>query len=371
MRGTRPMEPHARKADPRDPRLEGRRWVVGTRGSPLALAQAEEFARRVRAAFRGSTVELRVIETSGDALPEAALGKGGPDAKGWFTRELEEALHGREIDFAVHSLKDLPTTLPDGLELAGVLERADVHDVLVYRDEAWVRSLGGPSEWSPGQRLMRGFRPGLALGGLPRDAIVGTSSPRRAAWVRRAVPTAEATPLRGNVGTRLARMAATASMDAAVLALAGLQRLGLFVGPGGRLARDPRRPAAPGLVVPDGLLGTVLGPESMLPAPGQGALGIEVASGHADAAALARRLNHRNTWVSILAEREFLRCLGGGCASPVSAHARVLGHQVELKAAVERGGRWWMSTARRVATEAALLGADMAAAARRELGEGC
>lgn len=374
MHRARPLPSNARNVAPVEPRLERRRWVVGTRGSPLALAQAEEFARRVRATLRGSVVEVRVIQTSGDAMPEAALaagGAGGAGAKGWFTRELEEALHGGTIDFAVHSLKDLPTTLPEGLELAGVLERADVRDVLVYRDEAWVQARGGPEEWSPGQRLMRGFRPGLELNELPKDARVGTSSPRRAAWVRRAVPTADVTPLRGNVGTRLARLAATDAMDAAVLALAGLQRLGLFVGPGGHVARDPRRPTAAGTpptMVPDGLMGTVLDPESMLPAPGQGALGIEVASGNADAAAVAARLNHRNTWVAVQAEREFLRGLGGGCAAPVSALGRVLGHQLELRVAVERHGRWWTATGRRVASEGTLLGAELAAEARRESG---
>ena len=157
-------------------------------------------------------------------------------------------------------------------------------------------------------------------------------------------------------------------MDAAVLALAGLARLGLFVGPGGRLGLDPRRAHAPSIDVPRGLLGTVLEPDEMLAAPGQGALGIEVASRNTAARDAARALNHANTWSAVLAEREFLRELGGGCAAPVSAHGRVLGHQVELRVAVESDGCWWTTVRSRVVREAAELGKDLAAEARRELG---
>ena len=286
------------------------------------------------------------------------------------TRELEEALASGSIDFAVHSLKDLPTTLPEGLELAGVLVREDVRDVLVYRDADWVRRRGGPEEWSPGQKLMRGFKPGLRPMDLPADVVVGTSSPRRAAWVRRWVATAEVAPLRGNVGTRLARLSSNASLDAAVLAMAGLRRLGLFVGPGGRLARDPRRTSHSAVTVPEGLLATTLEPEEMLPAPGQGALGIEVATSNAAAADMARALTHRNTWVAVTAEREFLRILGDGCASPVSAHGRVLGHQVELRVAVESEGKWWGAVQSRASSDAAALGRDMAMEARTWQGRG-
>ncbi len=348
----------------------GREWVVGTRGSPLAMAQAREFARRVEESSRAARVTLRTFETTGDRTAAQGASLAGPGVKGLFTRELEEALVSGAIDFAVHSLKDLPTTLPDHLELAGVLARADVRDVLVYRDEAWVRARGGPEEWSPGQRVMRGFQRGLRLKCLPRDVSVGTSSPRRAAWVRRWAPMAEVVPLRGNVGTRLGRMLVDASMDVVVLALAGIERLGWFVGPGGRLGRDPRCPEGSGEAVPEGLMGSVLGEDEMLPAPGQGALGIEVATRNVEARELARGLTHRNTLLSVTAEREFLRDLGEGCASPVSAWGRVIGHQVELVAAVESGGRWWTARRRRVAEDAAALGVELAREARRELGLG-
>lgn len=346
----------------------GREWLVGTRGSPLAMAQAREFARRLCGERRRDRVTLRVFETSGDRMLEAPLATGGTVAKGWFTRELEDALKAGAIDFAVHSLKDLPTTLPDGLVLAGVLEREDVRDVLLYRDEGWVKARGGPEEWSPGQRLMRGFPAGLRPAGLPQDAWVGTSSPRRAAWLRHWVPSVEVVPLRGNVGTRLARLSGQSGMDAAILAMAGLARLGLFAGPGGRLLVDPRRGRECAAKPPKGLMATVLEPGEMLPAPGQGALGIEVAVENAEAVALAQSLNHRNTWLAVSAERAFLRSLGGGCTAPVSAHGRVLGHQLELQVAVGSPAGLWRRTGRRVSGEAVVLGQMLAEEARREMG---
>jgi len=335
--------------------------VIATRGSPLALAQARQVKQALEALYPGRKLELREIRTTGDHLQTASLAN--PDAslpKGLFTKELEVALLEGSADIAVHSLKDLPTSLPEGLELVSVLPREDVRDVLVYRDSRWVDQVPAPQEWSPGDRLLRGFPAGLRLNRLPVDSVIGTSSTRRAAILSAGRPGLRTVPLRGSVGTRLAKLSRDAGIDATILAAAGLRRLGLFVGPGSRLVRDPRRSLQPGVTIPEGLLGTLLEPEEILPAAGQGAIGIEIAASNAVARDAARALNHRNTWLAVMAERSFLRGVGGGCQSPIAAYARVVGHQVHLRAAVLRADGWVHVEGFDVAAEADRLGIGLA-----------
>ena len=335
--------------------------VIATRSSPLALAQAELVKRALMRLFPGRSVELREIRTTGDHLQTASLAN--PDAslpKGLFTKELEVALLEGSADLAVHSLKDLPTTLPDGLELISVLPREDVRDVLIYRDLQDVGRKPPAEEWSPGDRVVRGFRSGLRLNRLPSDAVIGTSSTRRAAIITAECPGIRTIPLRGSVGTRLAKLAGDPRMDATILAAAGLRRLGLFVGPGSRLVPDPRRTLQSGVAVPEGLLGSVLDPEELLPAAGQGAIGIEIASSNAEARNAVHALNHRNTWMAVTAERAFLRGVGGGCQSPIAAYARIVGHQIHLRAAVLAAGGWKKAEIWGASGDAEKLGAALA-----------
>src|SRR6266581_1119713 len=152
---------------------------IATRGSALALAQANLVLAQCRAAFPKLKFELKIIKTTGDKLQTASLAEEGKTLpKGLFTKELEVALLRQTADLAVHSLKDLPTELPAGLKLGAVGKRADVRDVLIYRDEAYLRAVAQdaqPTEWSPGQSARRGFRPGLQIKDLPPNAVVATS----------------------------------------------------------------------------------------------------------------------------------------------------------------------------------------------------
>jgi hydroxymethylbilane synthase len=263
-------------------------WRIGTRGSPLALAQAEWVAAQWAA--RGVSCEIRVIHTRGDAVQDRALDQVG--GTGLFTSELERALLDGEIDVAVHSLKDVPTRLPEGCALAAVTAREDPRDVLVTRD-------------------------GRGLDALPADARVGTSSLRRAAIWRAAYPSMAVVPVRGNLGTRLAKLGGP--VDALVLAAAGLHRMGQ-----------------------QHLVATYLDPGWMVPAPGQGALGVEVRADD-------RIARERATWVedamvrrATAAERRILDALGGNCQIPVGAYARMVDGAWELSVFVgadQRGGR--------------------------------
>lgn len=340
--------------------------VIATRGSALALVQAKSVLAGARSLFPDQAFELKVVRTTGDQLQAASTAN--PDRvldKGLFTKELEVELESGAADLAVHSLKDLPTELPAGLELISTLPRADVREVLLYRDAASVAARPPIAEWSPGQRLMKGFPPGLKLSRLPAKTVVATNSTRRAALLQAIRSDIEIVPIRGNVGTRLAKLAEDPKFDMTILAAAGLVRLGLYLGPKGRLILDPTLPpghtfAAP----PAGLLGCLLDPDEFLPAAGQGAIGIEIRSGNQEARRIATALNHGNTWRCVVAERAFLRGVGGGCQSPVAASARIVGHQVHLRAAWMNAGRWWRGEGRRAVAEAEALGLELAGQAR-------
>jgi hydroxymethylbilane synthase len=247
--------------------------VIASRGSQLALWQARWVAGEFAAL--GHETRLEIIKTTGDKITDVPLAKVG--TKGLFTKEIEEALLDGRADLAVHSLKDLPTELPEGLVLAAVPQREDPRDAVV----------------------------GKALHDLPQGAKVGTSSLRRAAQLRKLRPDLVVESVRGNLDTRLRKLD-EGQYDAILLAAAGLKRLGW----GGRIAE-------------------ILPAETMCPAVGQGALAIETrASGPGFDA--ARLLDHAETHAAVLAERGLLGALGGGCQVPIGAHATVAGGQLRL-----------------------------------------
>ena len=332
-----------------------RPFFIATRGSALALAQANAVLAQCRAAFPRLKFELKIIKTTGDKLQTASLAREGENLpKGLFTKELEVALLKHRADLAVHSLKDLPTELPAGLTLGAVAKRADVRDVLIYRDAAYLAQQAARTtgDWSPSQSDLRGFKPGLALKDLPKGATAATSSTRRKAQLLAHRPDLRIVELRGNVVTRMQKLADRPELDATILAAAGLQRLNFTIGADGRLTGD---------AVPDGLLAFVLEPEVMLPAVGQGAVGIETREADERIAAICERLNHFNTRQCVTAERAFLAGMGGGCQSPVAAYAEIIGSAVRLRAVsfrdeknVRRG------EAKRPVKEAAELGRQLA-----------
>ena len=338
---------------------------IATRGSALALAQATWVRDQLAAIFPGRRFELNILKTTGDRLPTASLAHPGSALpRGLFTKELEVALLAGDADLAVHSLKDLPTELPEGLTLAATPHREDVREVLLYRGER-LRTVADPTvaDWQPGRRSpwFGGAWKGLA--DLPSGAVVATSSTRRAAALRSLRPDLGVTELRGNVGTRLQKLRDQLEWDATLLAAAGLVRLHFDISPRGELRVDPRLPAAVRAQVappPDGIQATLLDPETFLPAVGQGALGLEVRKDDEETLALCRALNHANTLAAVTAERALLSGLGGGCQTPVAAHARVLGHQLHLTAAWYRDDGVRRAEARRPVREAEALGRAVA-----------
>ncbi|MBM4373563.1 MAG: hydroxymethylbilane synthase [Deltaproteobacteria bacterium] len=243
--------------------------VLATRRSKLALAQARAYVRDLIRLNPGLEVEELHIITSGDRFQDRPLQDIG--GKGLFIKEIEEALLDGRADFAIHSIKDVPAELASGLELAAIPAREDPRDVLVTR--------------------------GGGLDSLPNGAVVGTSSMRRALQLREQRPDLRTEPLRGNVDTRLGKLEA-GQIDAIVLAYAGLRRLDLA-------ARASQ----------------ILAPEEMLPAVGQGALGIECRAGDERIRALLLRTEHAETRIVVEAERAFMKAVGGNCQLPVAAHA--------------------------------------------------
>ena len=236
---------------------------IATRGSALALAQANWVLAQCRAAFPRLIFEIKIVKTTGDKLQTASLSQEGQNLpKGLFTKELEVVLSKHRASLAVHSLKDLPTELPAGLKLGAAGKRADVRDVLIYRDAAFLEDQQRKAEnaelteWTPRQSERRGFSCGLALKDVPSGATIATSSTRRKAQIAAQNPKLNVPDIRGNVVTRMQKLMDNADLDATVLALAGLNRLNFQVTPEGKLQGD---------AVPDGLLATVLDTDVMLP----------------------------------------------------------------------------------------------------------
>ena len=300
------------------------RLRLGTRGSPLALAQARLVKAALLAAAPGlddAAVEIVVVSTQGDRIQDRTLALIG--GKGLFTEEIEAGLLKGTLDLAVHSMKDMPTALPTGLVIGAVLPRADPRDALIAR---------GPR----------------SVAELPRGAVVGTASLRRQAQLRAARPDLVVVPLRGNIQTRLRKLE-TGEVRATFLAMAGLIRLGL-----------------------EGVVSAVLEPEEMLPAVAQGAIGIECRADDAPVLDLLARINHAPTLTSITAERAFLGALDGSCRTPIAALAELSGPSLRLRglvaspdcSAVDR-----IETAG-AATDSAALGAAAGRALRSRLSPG-
>jgi hydroxymethylbilane synthase len=331
---------------------------IGTRGSALALAQANRILAECRAAFPKLVFELKIIKTTGDKLQTASMAQESKSLpKGLFTKELEVALLKHRIDLAVHSLKDLPTELPAGLMLGAVSKRADVRDVLIYRSRDWLNNPQPstlhpqPQEWSPGHSKRRGFGPGLHLQDLPKGATVATSSTRRSAQLLLHNPLLNVTEIRGNVVTRLQKLMDHSDLDATILALAGISRLNFEIAKDGQLRGD---------AVPDGLLATRLEVDVMLPCVGQGAIGIEVRAEDERIRAICQRLNHHDTLQAVTAERAFLAAMGGGCQSPVGAYAEVESSRLRLRAISFADGPVRRAEARRPLSEPTELGKQVA-----------
>jgi hydroxymethylbilane synthase len=329
--------------------------IIATRGSALALVQANLIAEQCRKIFPRLRFELKIIKTTGDKLQSASLAKVGESLpKGLFTKELEVALVKGRADIAVHSLKDLPTEIPAGLILAATPKRADVRDVLIYRDAEYFANLAmqKSDEWIPGQSSLKGFKPHMTLKDFPGGTIIATSSTRRKMALLAARPDLKTVEIRGNVPTRLQKVSERGGLDATILALAGLTRLNFEIKPDGKLVGD---------AVPDGLLAIVLDLDVMLPCVGQGAIGVEIREDDERISKICERLNHFNTFHCVTAERAFLRAMGGGCQSPVAAYAEVIGDKISMRAIsfhheiVRRG------EAKRLLAEATALGEELAA----------
>ena len=312
--------------------------LICTRGSALALAQSNLIAALCRAAFPALRFELKIIKTTGDKLQKASMAKTDPSLpKGLFTKELEVALLDGTADLAVHSLKDLPTDLPAGLILAATPPREDVRDVMIYRAE---------------NQAARGFKPHAKLKDFPKGATIATSSTRRKQSLLAARSDLNIVEIRGNVATRMRKVADNAGVDATILALAGMTRLKFKINANGTISGDD---------VPTGLLATVLTLDEMLPCVGQGAIGIETRAEDARIAPIVARLNHPDTFAAVTAERAFLRGMGGGCQSPVGAHATIAGGQVSLTAISFRDDSVKRGAGKKPAAEAAKLGELVAA----------
>lgn len=315
--------------------------TIGTRGSPLALAQANMVADACRAAFPELTFELQIIKTTGDKLQTASMAK-GELPKGLFTKELEVALLDGRVDLCVHSLKDLPTELPDGLKLGATCKREDVRDVMLYRDASHFKDASNES--------LRGFGPNLAVKDLSPNAVVATSSTRRRAQLLAIRPDLKMIEIRGNVATRMQKLATQPEMDATILAFAGLKRLGYQITSDGRIQ---------GKDVPAGLLASILDVDSMLPCVGQAAIGIEVRANDEPIEKICARLNDSPTFQCVTAERAFLAGMGGGCLTPVAAYAEVTGDQIQMRAVSFLNG-YKRADAIRSRTEAVALGKEIA-----------
>jgi hydroxymethylbilane synthase len=287
---------------------------LGTRGSPLALAQARMVRQALAAAhgFDPEQIAIEVIRTSGDRIQDRPLADVG--GKGLFTKEIEEALAADTIDLAVHSSKDMPTVLPPGLVLSAFMEREDPRDVFISRKAK-------------------------SIAGLPRGATVGTASLRRQAMVKRKRPDLTIVPLRGNVETRLRKLDEGVA-DATLLALAGLKRLGLA-----------------------DAVTAVLDVNEFLPAVGQGAIGIETRADDARTCELLAAINHADTFSALAAERAFLAVLDGSCRTPIGGHATISGGRLSFRGMVVKpdGSEDFEATREGNVRDAERLGADAGA----------
>jgi hydroxymethylbilane synthase len=329
--------------------------IICTRGSALALAQSNMIAAECRRHFPELRFELKIIKTTGDKLQKASMAKvEGGLPKGLFTKELEVALVKGHADIAVHSLKDLPTELPAGLILAATPKRADVRDVLIYRDADYFTDPENHQKEgrTPEQAALKGLKPNSTLKNFPKGTTIATSSTRRKAQLLAARPDLNVVEIRGNVTTRMQKVADRAELDGTILALAGLTRLNFTISNDGKLHGD---------AVPDGLLASVLDLDVMLPAVGQGAIGIEIRADNERIVKICERLNDFNTFQCVTAERAFLSGMGGGCQSPVAAYGEILNDKIFVRALSFANGPMRRAEGKRPVKEAAELGQQLAA----------
>lgn len=262
--------------------MNKKRFIIGSRASKLAMAQARYVADELKRIYPDSDFEIRTFKTTGDNIPDVALSKIGD--KGLFTKEIEEALLRKEVDLAVHSMKDLPTELSKGLSIAAVTEREDPRDVLVSRESFTIKT-------------------------LPKNSRVGTSSLRRRAQLLHARPDLDVMDLRGNLDTRVRKLN-EGLYDAIIIAYAGIKRLGLVL----NISAIPA--------------------DEMIPQAGQGALGIEIRKGAADVDGMVKALDHGDSRLAVDAERALLSILEGGCQVPIGVYAEIDGGRISVKAGV-------------------------------------
>lgn len=248
-------------------------WVVGTRRSTLAITQTNWVMDRIKEVAPNTDFELEKIVTKGDRILDVSLSKVG--GKGLFIKEIEQALLDKQIDLAVHSLKDLPSEITDGTMLGAVPIREDARDCLLSRD-------------------------GSSLEELPTGAVVGTSSLRRQAQILAARPDIQVKPIRGNVDTRIQKMK-DGQFDAIVLAVAGLKRLNM-----------------------QDMIVEYFSTKTLLPAVGQGALAVQIRTDEPELAQILSKIHDEKTYLAVQAERSFLHAIEGGCHLPIAAHANVL-----------------------------------------------
>ncbi|HDQ04014.1 MAG TPA: hydroxymethylbilane synthase [Deltaproteobacteria bacterium] len=253
---------------------------VGTRGSKLALAQTNYVVDALKKAAPETEADICVIKTKGDIMQDVSLAQIG--GQGVFVKEIEEALLAGNIDLAVHSMKDVPGETPQKLIFAAIMPREDARDILVSRGN-------------------------VKMEFMPKGAKIGTGSLRRAAQIKAMMPDVNIMPLRGNIDTRLKKIE-TENLTGVILAAAGMKRMGYL-----------------------GKITQYLPVELMLPAAGQGALGLQVRGSDADLAGICARLNHPQTAAEVSAERAYLRALGGGCRLPMAAYGLLEGERLTLE----------------------------------------
>jgi hydroxymethylbilane synthase len=276
--------------------------IIGSRGSQLALAQSSWVRQQIMRNFPGTAVEVKIIRTSADRDQKSSIRSGS--GTGVFVKEIEDALIAGAIDLAVHSMKDVPTRIPQGLRIAVVPPREDPRDAMISR------------------------QPLASIHDLPARAAIGTGSIRRQAQLLALRPDLNVEDIRGNVDTRLGKLNA-GSYDAIVLACAGLNRLGL---------QDK--------------ISLRFEIRDLLPAPGQGALALEVREDNPQVIKMIAALNHPETAIAVFAEREFLRAMGGGCNSPIAVHACLEESMLQIEGlAVSPDGRRVVRESVRVAPE--------------------
>lgn len=279
--------------------MKTRRLIIGSRSSKLAMAQTQYVMDRMKKFYPAWDFKIKTIKTAGDKIPDVSLSKIGD--KGLFTKEIEEALLRREVDIAVHSMKDLPTKLPQDLKIAAVTEREDLRDVLVSKE-------------------------GFTIKTLPKNSKIGTSSLRRRAQLLHMRKDLDILNLRGNLDTRLKKLE-KGLYNAIIVAYAGIKRMGFAIYP-----RTKCNVARPKNTIGAEVNLSAISTEDILPQAGQGALGIEIHKDRREVNDLVKALDDADCHLAIDAERALLAGLEGGCQVPIGVYAKIKGNSISIKA---------------------------------------